>query len=76
MKINSGIKTAFKNPLLQKASHFDDIRLVYGRYLNSSFEEQYREKRTSGRQIKYIIRDSTPVLHLKIFYPISKQKAT
>ena len=61
MKINSEIKTAFKNPLLQKASHFDDIRLVYGRYLNSSFEEQYCEKRTSGRQIKYIIRDSTPL---------------
>ena len=61
MKTNSEIKTAFKNPLLQKASHFDDMRLVFGRYLNSSFEEQYREKRTSGRQIKYVIRDSTPL---------------
>ena len=61
MKTCSEIKTAFKNRLLQEASEFDDIRLVFDRYLNWSLKEQCCEKRTSGTQIKYIIRDSTPL---------------
>ena len=61
IKTCSEIKTAFKNRLLEEASEFDDIRLVFDRYLNCSLKEQCREKRTSGIQIKYIIRDSTPL---------------
>ena len=65
MKTCSEIKTVFKNRLLQEASEFDDMRLVFDRYLNYSLKEQCREKRTSGRQIKYIIRDSTPLEGIK-----------
>ena len=61
IKTCSEIKMAFKNRLLQEASEFDDIRIVLDRYLNCSLKEQCREKCTSGRQIKYIIRDSTPL---------------
>ena len=61
IKTCSEIKTAFKNHLLQEACEFDDIRLVFDRYLNCSLKEQCHENRTSGRQIKYIIRDSTPL---------------
>ena len=60
MKTSSEIMMAFKNCLLQDAGEFDDIRLVFDRYLNCSLEWQCCEKRTSGRQINYIIRDSTP----------------
>ena len=66
MKTCSKIKTAFKIRLLQEAREFDDIRLVFDQYLNCSLEEQCREKRTSGRQIKYIIRDSTPLEGIKL----------
>ena len=61
MKIGSEVKTAFKSRRLQEASEFDDIQLVFDPYLNCSLKEQCREKRTSGRLIKYIIRDSTPL---------------
>ena len=61
MKTCSEIKTAFKNHLLQETCEFDDIRLVFDRYLSCSFKEQCHEKRTSSRQIKYIIRDSSPL---------------
>ena len=50
-----------KNGLLQEASEFDNIRLVFDRYLICSRKEQCHEKRTSGKQIKYINRDSTPL---------------
>ena len=59
MKTCSEITTAFKNRLLQEASEFDDMRFVFDWYLNLSFKEQCREKCISGRQIKYMIRDST-----------------
>ena len=61
IKTCSEIKAAFKNRLLQEASEFDDIRIVFDRYLNCALKEQCREKCTSGRQIKYIIWDSTPL---------------
>ena len=44
----SEIKTAFKNCLLQEASEFDDIRLVFDRYLSCSLKEQCREKYISS----------------------------
>ena len=65
------IKTAFKNRLLQEASEFDDIRLVFDQYLNCSLKEQYCEKRTSGRQIKYLIRDSAPLKGITLKYFLS-----
>ena len=63
IKTCSEIKTTFKNRLLQEASEFDDIRLVFDRYFDRfcSLKEQCREKRTSGRQIKYIIREEVTV---------------
>ena len=48
MKTCSEIRTAFN----LEASEFDEIRLVFDRYLNCSFKEQCREKRTSDRQIR------------------------
>ena len=77
MKTCSEIKTAFKNRLLQEASEFDDILLVFHRYLNCCLTEQCREKRTSVRQIKYIIKDSTPLegITLKDFLPHIETKS-
>ena len=71
------IKTAFKNRLLQEASEFDDILLVFHRYLNCCLTEQCREKCTSVRQIKYIIKDSTPLegITLKDFLPHIETKS-
>ena len=40
--------------------------LAFDRYLNCSLKGQCREKRTSGRQIKYIIRNSTPLEGIKL----------
>ena len=48
-KFCSEIKTAFKNRVPQEASEFDDIQLVFDRYLNCSLKEQCHKKRTSGR---------------------------
>ena len=59
IKTCSEIKMTLKNHLVQETSKFDHIELVFDRYLNCSLKEQCREKRTSGRQIKHIIRDST-----------------
>ena len=55
----------FKHRLLQEASEFDDIRLVFGRYLNCSRKEQCR------RQIKYIIMDSAPLEGITLKYFLS-----
>ena len=77
MKTCSEIKTASKNRLLQEASEFDDILLVFHRYLNCCLTEQCRGKRTSVRQIKYIIKDSTPLegITLKDFLPHIETKS-
>ena len=55
----------FKHRLLQEASEFDDIRLVFDQYLNCSLKEQCR------RQIQYIIMDSAPLEGITLKYFLS-----
>ena len=70
--INRDIKTcydfkvSFSNRLIQEAKGFSEVRLVFDRYVNSSLKEQCREKRSSGKHIKYIMKDSTLLEGIKM----------
>lgn len=86
--VNSIIKTdqmrtchdfaqSFISILSNLASNYNEVRLVFDTYLNTSLKEQTRKKRTKGKSTYYQIRDSSIIknISLKDFLAHIKTKA-
>ena len=48
----------FVQLILKESANFDEVRLIFDRYIDGSLKERTRDKRTSGRSIKYKVNDS------------------
>ena len=48
-----------------QASHgYNEVRLVFDRYMQGSLKEKMREKRTGGNEIQYHVDDRTVLTHI------------
>ena len=68
---------AFIERLEHIARSYDEVRLVFDRYITSSLKDKMRRKRTKGKSTYYHIRDSTVIknISLKDFLSNVKTKA-
>ena len=67
----------FLDQLSNMADEYDEVRLVFDRYINSSLKEQMRRKRTKGKSTYYHVKDTTLIqnISLKDFLSNIKTKA-
>ena len=67
----------FLDQLSNMADEYDDVRLVFDRYIYSSLKEQMRRKRTKGKSTYYHFKDTTLIqnISLKDFLSNIKTKA-
>ena len=67
----------FLDQLSNMADEYDEVRLVFDRYINSSIKEQMRRKRTKGKSTYYHVKDTTLIqnISLKDFLSNIKTKA-
>ena len=67
----------FLDQLSNMAGDYDEVRLVFDRYINSSLKEQMRRKRTKGKSTYYHVKDTTLIqnISLKDFLSNIKTKA-
>ena len=67
----------FLDQLSNMADEYDEVRLVFDRYINSSLKEQMRRKRTKGKSTYYHVKDTTLIqtISLKDFLSNTKTKA-
>ena len=68
---------AFLDQLSNMADEYDEVRLVFDRYINTSLKEQMRRKRTKGKSTYYHVKDTTLIqnISLKDFLSNIKTKA-
>ena len=67
----------FLDQLSNMAGDYDEVRLVFDRYINSSLKEQMRRKRTKGKSTYYHVKDITLIQNIsrKDFLSNIKTKA-
>jgi hypothetical protein len=67
----------FLDQLSKMADNYDEVRLVFDRYLDTSLKEQMRRKRTRGKSTYYHVKDTTLIqnISLKDFLSNIKTKA-
>ena len=53
------------------ATNYDEVRLVFDRYMKTSLEEQMRTKRTKGKSIYYHVKDTTLLWNISLKYFLS-----
>ena len=52
--------------MIKLAAHFTEVRLVFDRYINDSLKAGTRRKRTSGKEVRYQISDSTKITSIQL----------
>ena len=55
---------AFFNKIKYEASGFDEIRVIFDRYIERSLKSKTRDARTSGIQVRYKVADDTCIEHI------------
>ena len=62
------IKTCkdFLDQLSNMADEYDEVRLVFDRYINSSLKEQMKRKRTKGKSSYYHVKDTTLIQDISL----------
>ena len=56
----------FLDQLSNMADEYDEVRLVFDRYINSSLKEQMRRKRTKGKSTYYHGKDTTLIQNISL----------
>ena len=77
MKTCRDFAQSFIERLENIAVHYDEVRLVFDRYIDKSLKAKMRQKRTKGKSTYYHVRDSTLIqkIPLKHFLSNVKTKA-
>ena len=77
IKTCKDFEQVFLDQLSTMAGDYDEVRLVFDRYINSSLKEQMRRKRTKGKSTYYHVKDITLIqnISLKDFLSNIKTKA-
>ena len=60
------LKHIFVNTSIKESEDFHEVRLVFDRYIEGSIKERTREKRSSGKATRYIIKDSMSLVGVKM----------
>ena len=60
------LKHIFANTSIKESEDFHEVRLVFDRYIEGSIKERTREKRSSGKATRYIIKDSMSLVGIKM----------
>ena len=60
------LKHIFADRLIKESEDFHEVRLVFDRYIEGSLKERTREKRSGGKATRYIIKDSTSLVGVKM----------
>ena len=77
IKTCKDFEQVFLDQLSNMAGDYDEVRLVFDRYINSSLKEQMIRKRTKGKSTYYHVKDITLIqnIYLKDFLSNIKTKA-
>ena len=57
---------SFLDHLSNMADEYDEVRLVFDRYINSFLKEQMRRKRTKGKSTYYHVKDTTLIQDISL----------
>ena len=66
MKTCQDFADAFLHKICNMISQYDEVRLVFDRYINSSLKEQMRTKRTKGKSTYYHVKDNTLIQNISL----------
>ena len=66
MKTYQDFVDAFLQKIYNMTSQYDEVRLVFDRYINSSLKEQMRTKRTKGKSTYYHVKDNTLIQNISL----------
>ena len=64
MKTCQDFADAFLQKIYNMTSHYDEVRLVFDRYINSLLKEQMKTKRTKGTY--YLVKDNTLIQNISL----------
>ena len=64
MKMFGEFAEAFVNMIWREATGYDDIRVVFDRYIERSLKANTRSKCTHGMSVHYKVSHQTPIRHL------------
>ena len=59
MKTCQDFADSFLAIICKMAANYDEVRLVFDRYMKTSLKEQMRTKRTKGKSTYYHVKDTT-----------------
>lgn len=51
---------------MKLSQNFEEVRLVFDRYIDDSLKERTRKKRTSGKEVRYKVSDSTNIANITL----------
>ena len=60
------LKHIFADRLIKESEDFHEMQRVFDRYIEGSLKERTREKRSGGNATRYIIKDSTSLVRVKM----------
>ena len=60
------LKPIFADRLVKESEDFNEVQLVFDRYIEGSLKECRREKKSGGKATRYIIKDSTSLVGAKM----------
>jgi len=66
MKTCQDFADCFLIIICKTAINYDDVRLVFDRYMNTSLKEQMRKKRTKGKSTYYHVKDTTLIKNISL----------
>ena len=66
LEIQKDVKHRFADRLIKQSEDFHEVRLVFNRYIEGSLKERTREKGSGGKATRYIIKDSMPLVGVKM----------
>ena len=66
MKTCQNFADAFLQIICNMAAQFDEVRLVFDRYIKTSLKEQMRTKRTKGKSTYYHVKDNTLIQNISL----------
>ena len=66
MKTCQDFADAFLQMICNMAAQYDDVRLVFDRYIKTSLKEQMRTKRTKGKSTYYHVKDKTLIQNIAL----------
>ncbi len=66
MKTCQDFSGAFIQIVCNMAAQYDEVRLVFDRYIKTSLKEQMRTKRTKGKSTYYHVKDNTLIQNISL----------